>query len=214
MKKSNRDFDKMHRIFHFTHRDGGINSAPTDGLPLDIDVLGQPSNFVDRVSDDLGQPLELGGENKPQLHRRDCSLEIVENSPPQNLPDAQSPWTCYVTEDPEDTVKTAEAKGTEANGGGPTCFNSPSFTGKIPLSWEVNPSSKNTDEIDIDNISIPATEPVSESESGMNSPETCVKCTQESDHHKNSLFLDMFANNTCGNATRPPLRRLKGFCFN
>lgn len=52
MKKPIRDFDKMHRIFHLTNRDGGINSAPTDGLPLDIDFLDQPSN---RVCDDLGQ---------------------------------------------------------------------------------------------------------------------------------------------------------------
>lgn len=62
MKKPIRDFDKMHRIFHLTNRDGGINSAPTDGLPLDIDFLDQPSN---RVCDDLGQSLELGGEKKP-----------------------------------------------------------------------------------------------------------------------------------------------------
>lgn len=203
----------MHRIFHLINRDGGINSAPTDGLPLDIDFLDQPSN---RVCDDLGQSLELGGEKKTQLHR-DPSLEILDNTPPQRLQDAQSPWTYYPTEDPEDTVKTAEANGTvddgsDANGRGPTCFNSPRFSGKIPLSWEVKPSSKNTD--DIDTISIAATEPVSESESALNSPETCVKCTQESYHHENSLFSDMFANNTCGNATRPPLRRLKGFCFN
>ena len=217
MKKPIRDFDKIHKIFHVTNRDGGINSTPTDGLPLDIDLLGQPSNFVDRVSDDLGQPLdiELGGENKPELHR-DSSLEILDTTPPQRLPDAQSPWTYY---DPEDTVKKAEAKetvdyGSNANGGGPTRFNSPFFSRKIPMSWEcVNPSSKNTDEFDMDNISIAATEPVSESESGIHSPETCVKCTQES-HHRNSFFSDMFANNTCGNATRPPLRRLQGFYFN
>ena len=187
MKKPIRDFDKIQKIFHVTNRDGGINSTPTDGLPLDIDFLGEP----DGVSDDLGQPLDkLGGENKPELHR-DCSLEILDTTPPQRLPDAQSPWTYY---DPEDTVKTAEAKGmvdygSNANGGGPMCFNSPSFSGKIPMSWEgVNPSFKNTDEIDIDNISIAATEPVSESESGIHSPETCVKCTRES-HHRNSFFL-------------------------